>query len=243
MWRNLASNPPDEWIIARESCHEKNPFYEQYVWNDETAHQFIEAHFTWFLPTYTTYLLPPQRVDALRYLLLWHFGGIYLDPEIGCQLSIEPLLHDVTALLPQNWPYGVSQRMIASRANHPFVIKVALDITDHGHSWPKHATAMFSTGPIIISRVLARWFRAMRESPDITILPLEIFVGEKGAFFMSHEPQIPPGDEFSIFQFVLENPIGWGGAALALGVMSTVIFGVSMRSKSIRDQTSTSLIV
>lgn len=102
---------------------------------------------------------------------------------------------------------------------------------------------MFKTGPILISRILAGWFRSMRGSSDIDILPSELFVGTKDAFFSICEPPVPLGDEFSVSQFVLQNPLGWCGAVLALGVMATVISSFRIGPKGIQDKTSTGLII
>ncbi|PYI31469.1 hypothetical protein BP00DRAFT_425539 [Aspergillus indologenus CBS 114.80] len=130
MWRHLTSDIPEEWSNATASCGAQNPEYQQYIWTDETAHQFIGRHFPWYLSTYTDHLLPMQRVDALRYFLLWHYGGVFLDPELGCRRSLEPLLTakqaqaPVQLLLPQRTAYGVGTDMMASAPGHPFVIKL-----------------------------------------------------------------------------------------------------------------------
>lgn len=245
MWRDLDTKTPAEWIDASKSCQEQNPSFIEYVWTDETAHQFIESHFTWFLPTYVKFPLPLQRTDALRYFLLWHFGGIYLDPEVGCQLPMKPLLNGTEAILPESWPYGVSQQLIASKPNHPFVIKVALSLHDiHGHgSVSGYVTAVFNTGSVLISRVLTKWLRSTKEDPNIKILPSELFLGTQDSIFQIYEPQVPLGDAFYISQFVFENPVGWLGAAIALFVMATIIFSIPMSSRRLRDQTSTRFIV
>lgn len=47
----------------------------------ESSRTFIEDEFSWFLPTYDGYKFPIQRIDVLRYFLLRHYGGIYLDMD------------------------------------------------------------------------------------------------------------------------------------------------------------------
>ncbi|KAJ6032635.1 mannosyl phosphorylinositol ceramide synthase SUR1 [Penicillium herquei] len=245
MWRNLDSNTPAEWINASNSCLEQNPSYVQYAWTDETAHQFIESHFPWFLSTYTDYRLPLQRIDALRYFLLCHFGGVYMDPEIGCQEPMEPLLNGTEAILPESWPYGVSQRWIASKPKHPFMIKVALSIHDnHGYGsyMSEYVATMFDIGSILISRVLAKWLRSTKDCPGIAILPSEFFLGTAYSIFRVFESPVPLGDEFAVSRFVFENPLGWCGAAIALILIATVIFGIRT-SPRLREHTSTSQMV
>ena len=54
--------------------------------------QFLEAYYPWFLPVYRSYEIPVNRNDAVRYFYLYHFGGVYLDFDVGCLKSLEPLL-------------------------------------------------------------------------------------------------------------------------------------------------------
>lgn len=49
------------------------------IWYTDTSRQFLEENFSWFLPTYDSYQFPIQRIDVLRYFLIRHYGGIYLD--------------------------------------------------------------------------------------------------------------------------------------------------------------------
>ena len=39
----------------------------------------IVARYPWFLETYDGYPYPIQRADSIRYFVLHHFGGIYID--------------------------------------------------------------------------------------------------------------------------------------------------------------------
>jgi mannosyltransferase OCH1-like enzyme len=49
------------------------------LWTDNNSREFIETEYAWFLRTYDGYRYPVQRVDALKYFLMLHYGGIYLD--------------------------------------------------------------------------------------------------------------------------------------------------------------------
>lgn len=42
---------------------------------------FLEDEFPWFVSTYDGYKFPIQRVDVMRYFLIRHYGGIYLDMD------------------------------------------------------------------------------------------------------------------------------------------------------------------
>ena len=40
---------------------------------------FIAAEYPWFLETFQNYRYPIQRADAIRYFVLAHYGGTYID--------------------------------------------------------------------------------------------------------------------------------------------------------------------
>jgi hypothetical protein len=169
-----------------------------------------------------------------------------MDPEIGCQLSMEPLLYGAEAVLPESWSYGVSKQWIASKSNHPFVIKVTLSIHDmNGHKSfvSAYMTATFNTGSILINRALDNWFRSARDGPNTDILPSEALLGTEHSIIRIYEPQTPLDDEVSISQFVFGNPFGWGAAAVALVMMATVAFGIRASLRGLRDETSINRMV
>ena len=58
------------------------------LWNPRDSREFIRREYPWFLSTYDSYRLPVQRVDALRYFLMRHFGGIYIDLDNVSHLQI-----------------------------------------------------------------------------------------------------------------------------------------------------------
>lgn len=49
------------------------------LWTDADAREFIEKEYPWFLETFDGYPFNIQRADSIRYFVLYHFGGIYID--------------------------------------------------------------------------------------------------------------------------------------------------------------------
>lgn len=47
----------------------------------ESSEEFMRKEFRWFLSTYKSYKYPVQRVDAMKYFVLRHYGGIYIDMD------------------------------------------------------------------------------------------------------------------------------------------------------------------
>lgn len=76
---------------APRRCQKVNPDFTVNVWNSSAARDLLEQNYDWFLPTYDNYPYPIQRVDAIKYFVLHHYGGFYLDLDITCRRSLTPL--------------------------------------------------------------------------------------------------------------------------------------------------------
>jgi hypothetical protein len=70
---------PEHWKGPQQSCLDLHPDYEYKLWTDKKSREFIAAEYPWFLETFDGYPYPIQRADAIRYFVLHHFGGIYID--------------------------------------------------------------------------------------------------------------------------------------------------------------------
>lgn len=67
----------------------------QQLWTDAGSREFIATEYPWFLDSFDNYDYPIQRADAIRYFVLAHFGGIYIDlDDVGLfqsnPLPLEP---------------------------------------------------------------------------------------------------------------------------------------------------------
>jgi mannosyltransferase OCH1-like enzyme len=83
---------------------------EYMLWTDESAHAFMEEHYPSFLQMYDSYRYNIQRADSIRYFLLDHFGGIYMDLDIGCRRRMDSLIQgDWEVILPLTKPVSHSR--------------------------------------------------------------------------------------------------------------------------------------
>ena len=90
---------PERWAEPVQQCLEMHEDYEYKVrvasdrwcvtaarltggtqlWTDASSRKFIATEYPWFIDTYDNYPYPIQRADAIRYFVLAHFGGTYID--------------------------------------------------------------------------------------------------------------------------------------------------------------------
>ncbi|KAL0466049.1 nucleotide-diphospho-sugar transferase [Neurospora intermedia] len=136
-WKDPANETlPSDWDQQRHTCTEFNPDWEYRLWTHKSSLAFLSTHYPTFLPAYLSYPHPVQRVDALRYFLLYHHGGIYLDLDNGCLPSIKPGSDSLDALtyfplwITDGGRGALSNNILAARPNHPFWGRVVAELIE-----------------------------------------------------------------------------------------------------------------
>lgn len=82
---------PEEYADYSESVKRNNPNYDFRLWTDNDNRELIAQQYPWFLPTYDSYTHNIERVDAVRYFILYTFGGVYIDLDMECLKPIDSL--------------------------------------------------------------------------------------------------------------------------------------------------------
>jgi hypothetical protein len=232
LWSGEPGDVPAEWTNASNSCIDQNPSFEQYDWTDETALEFIQAHFAWFAPSYTNRLKARQREDVLRYFLLWHYGGVYMDHSIGCQAPMDSLgLMNITALAPEPTSSGASNDLIASTANHPFIIAIARNIYDDSMSRMSKYKGLFSTRQISMNSALAMCLQPGTDCADVAVLPSTRYDKTENATFTHYKAQGAYWGNGLAYDRIFGNLFGWTTAGVAVIVMITLVFVVWIRPR------------
>lgn len=68
------------------------------LWTNEKSRDFIAKEYPWFLDTFDGYKYPIQRADSIRYFVLAHYGGTYIDLDDVCRLGLFSRLDTHTML-------------------------------------------------------------------------------------------------------------------------------------------------
>ena len=130
------------------------------LWTDADSRAFIAEHYPWFTETFGSYPYAIQRADAIRYFVLYHYGGVYMDLDIGCYKPLDPLLR-FEVILPETIPVGVSNDLMFAAPRHPFMEEVVRNLIPFDHHYFSHyPTVMFSTGPMFLSASYRIWLDA-----------------------------------------------------------------------------------
>jgi mannosyltransferase OCH1-like enzyme len=66
----------------------KNPNYSYYIWNKTKIYYFIKLFYPKYLDLYLNLKYMIQKIDFAKYLILYHYGGFYIDLDV---LSLKKL--------------------------------------------------------------------------------------------------------------------------------------------------------
>ena len=70
-------------------CRDLHPDYEYKLWTDAQSKEFVAQHYPHLLETFKSYPFNIQRADAIRYMVLEHYGGVYIDLDIICRRRLD----------------------------------------------------------------------------------------------------------------------------------------------------------
>ncbi|KAI5307718.1 hypothetical protein KEM55_007600 [Ascosphaera atra] len=211
---------PEVWKDAQKSCINLHDDYEYILWTDAKAIDFIAREYPWFLETFKGYKYPIQRADTIRYFVLAHFGGIYIDLDDGCNRRLDPLL-SYPAWLRQTSPTGISNDAMGSAPGHPFFLRVIDSLqTFNRNCLLPYITVMYSTGPLFLSVIWKQYTRASPPNIDererVRILMKDEYNRHPWSFFTYHKGSSWHGKDAQLIFWMGQN---W----IMLTVLGTVL--------------------
>jgi mannosyltransferase OCH1-like enzyme len=124
----------------------------------------------------------------LRYFLLHHYGGIYIDLDLSPYRSLTPLL-SYPSIACLTSPTGISNDILGSTPQHPFFTLVIERLSEYNRHWGlPYITVMYSTGPLFLSVV---WIEFLRRGVPglgtavarVRLLPKDGTNGDSYGFF------------------------------------------------------------
>lgn len=173
------SGPPENLRILSESWKKNNPDWKYMFWTKSEMEDLVND-FPDFEGIYHKLPFNVQRWDVIRYMILYKYGGLYVDMDYECLKSLDSLLVSTKCVLglePQehakkiNSEYLPGNAFMASVPNHPFWLAVIeyiknLNLYNYNEE-SKVRYILESTGPFMINCVLNNYI----DRDDITLIP------------------------------------------------------------------------
>jgi len=158
IWLGVGAMPP-EFVDWGETWQRHHPDWEMRLWTDDELPELSHPE------AFERGRNHSERSNVLRYELLWRQGGVYIDTDMECRRSIEPLLDGVSAFAGNTRPGRIGSAIIGSEPGHPAferaVERVPLGVDAGGRQTEE-------TGPGFLTAILS-------EFPEVTIFPAEYF--------------------------------------------------------------------
>lgn len=147
-------------------------------WDDKKVLNFVHDYYPDFYQTYISYSHPIMRHDASRYLLLNHFGGVFIQHSFVFKKKIDPLLEDYKLVFSEildsarlNRPDragDINNSIMASVPGHPFW-KVLISSLVKAFDTNPGLPVVSLTGPFILTDVYKQY---IADNPHLEIKAL-----------------------------------------------------------------------
>lgn len=176
---------PENLLSLAATWAEKHPGWEQRFWDKEQMDRFVHEVCPEFEPVYLAYPHNVQRWDAVRYLILYHIGGMYVDLDYECFHPFDAILEGrkcCIAVEPalnaryNDVPRIVSNALMASVPGCAFMRKIIEELKTQNMADFSHLQTykiiLGTTGPFMMTRV----YNSLKNKRGVTLLPAEIFM-------------------------------------------------------------------
>ena len=182
IYEDLAG-PPPSLVEISQSWKELNPDWEYRFWNKNDIETFLKTYYPEFIPAYNAFPHNVQRWDAIRYLILYKFGGLYVDMDYECTENITPILCNTECAMglePEahavriHVPYIVGNAFMATVPEHPYFKELidAVFCTEKNSNMYSDLCELIlnTTGPCMTTQV----YKNSNYQKRVTLIPAEL---------------------------------------------------------------------
>ncbi|KTD12100.1 Glycosyltransferase sugar-binding region containing DXD motif protein [Legionella gratiana] len=180
-WKNAAMDAPLK--DYQNSWRQHNPSFSYSFYDDLNCVDFITQFYPEYVIPYSRLQTGVQKADFFRYLIVFHYGGIYADIDMECYksfdcfmpfngllLSVEAkLTHINQHKLGYSFPFQLANCIFAAEPKHWFLKKIINHIVTlimDGTKIQNNEDIEDMTGP----RMLTRLYYQLKYTKDIHIL-------------------------------------------------------------------------
>lgn len=233
-----SANGNEPSIILRNKetrCEFINSNCQIQHWDDHSADKFVREEMPEYYQLWQGYEFPIQRVDTLKYFLMYRRGGIYMDYDIECLKPFETYFDQNKVYLVEESsfisPYRFNNFLIASPKGHPFWLFVFKELEDGLENMKNFdfldvLRILESTGPGVLQRAYEK-YTMLNGSEDFHILPKELFnpcdacgnlSSSINSAYLIHESNVSWSDTAKLMTFLMCN-----STVIGIGVIILIL--------------------
>lgn len=172
------SNLPTPWKETPKSWIQNHPEWNYMFWDDSDCRRIVADNFPSFLSIFDSYQYPIQRADAVRYIIMYIYGGVYIDMDIASKKPIDNLFYkqsDVYLLTTPNTGI-ITNCFMASKKGSNFWLHVIQMMIERSRNedtlWvTKHIQIMNTTGPAMLQAAYNSYMESSNPRSSFSFLP------------------------------------------------------------------------
>jgi len=128
-------NVTQEMARFRNNFYKHNKGWEEYIWGNDAIAALIKRSenlfhrhkLDGFLKIFNDMNQWMYQQDSIRHLILFHFGGLYMDMDVNCKVDVMENLISDNALVVRS---HAKTNFMAAKPHHPFFLRVLKRISD-----------------------------------------------------------------------------------------------------------------
>lgn len=170
-WKN--NDPPPKYASYRNTWLSLHPDWTHHLWTDVENRLLVAKHYPWFLPTYDAFPIGVERCDAMRYIWMHRYGGMYADLDMEPMRNLDFLFDqkaenassvilaymecsDSVHTIPPAW--------MMSQPGHHLWLFTLMRIMDAVATYPHNTRPEYLTGPALLHHSISAFIQLKRDS-------------------------------------------------------------------------------
>ena len=95
-WKTKDLSAVPEFKACAQTWRLHHPGYTYRLWDDRENSEFVKAKFPSYHDAWMSFDKNIKRIDSIRYMWMYEYGGVYADLDMECLRSLDSLmkLHD-----------------------------------------------------------------------------------------------------------------------------------------------------
>ena len=146
------------------SVKKNHPGWRYMFWSDEDNLNLIQSRYPDMLSVYEK-MSPIEKSDIARYCVLHTYGGLYVDIDIWCNQSFEPLIQEDKVILAPSPPLvfggdSYTNYIMYSPRGHPFWVSVLALIKQRSNKkyiFGTNHKVSSRTGNLMLRTAISKW--------------------------------------------------------------------------------------
>ena len=132
-------NVPPEFLRLVTHLKKQNPEYNHRIFDDEEMDSFVQSEYPRYYESFSR--ISPKygvaKADFFRYMVVYHYGGVYFDIKSGCLVPLRDIIHPEDSFVVTKWrvlplsptiPNEHAQWCIIAKKNSPYLKAVLEEV-------------------------------------------------------------------------------------------------------------------